>query len=292
MRSRLENFDKLLTGMIKASWLRPKLILSVSLLIFIIALFGASRLHQVVSIEDQLDSKLQSTKDLKSLKNNFGAQSSFGFIVMAPKTGFKAIDLCLIKRAIQKIKENHVEVKDSFSLFDIRRSKIEGNKLFYMPLIDDVCLGEPDRLVDLSFIQSTPWSQLISGKEIKDLAFNLSLEPLNPPGTYGTFNPQLIEQLISEVKNLIPLETQISGTSAQEYFTMVGLSESQWLNFLGILIIILAFKWMFGSWKAGPLYFISVIYSAALVYGGMGWMGHPVDPLSICLFLLLSVSSL
>ena len=164
--------------------------------------------------------------------------------------------------------------------------------MHYPALLPDVCMMPPTEKISLEVLATSPWSHTLTGPTTQDIAVNLSLAPLDPPGMFGTFNPDLLEKLLREIKELITLEVKITGTSAQEYFTMVGLLEQKWLNFLSIVVIVLAFRLVFGSWRAGPLYFLTVGLSAGIVYGGMGWVGHPVDPLSVCLFLMLSVASL
>lgn len=253
---------------------------------------GLLRITQVVSIQDQLDPRMQSTKDLKKSKELFGGQSSLGFLVMAPDGGFTAGALCKVKQGIHALRLRHPEISGSISAFDLRRAQVSDGKLHYPTLLPDVCMRPADEKVSLSVLSSTPWSHTLTGPATQDLAVNLSLAPLDPPGMFGTFNPALVETLLAETKELIPLELKFTGTSAQEYFTMVGLLEQKWLNFLAIAVIMLAFRLVFGSWRAGPLYFLTVGFSATVVYGGMGWAGHAVDPLSVCLFLMLSVASL
>lgn len=253
---------------------------------------GVPRLTQIVSIEDQLDPQLTSTQDLKKSKLLFGGQSSFGFLIKAPAAGFTASDLCRVKTAISHLERKYSEITNSMSLFDLRKIKIEKNQAYYPTLLANVCLLAPNEKVSLDFLKSTPWSHLLSGQELKDISVILSLAPLNPPGKYGTFDPSIVEKLLKETKELIPLEIQYTGTSAQEYFTMIGLAQAQWINIFAVLLIVFAFRFLFGKWRAGFIYFFTVVSSVIVVYGGMGWVGHALDPLLVCLFLMLAVASL
>jgi predicted RND superfamily exporter protein len=253
---------------------------------------GTLKLTQIVSIEDQLDPQLTSTKDLKKSKLLFGGQSSFGFIVQAPKNGFTAGDLCLVKAAISRMERKYSEITNSMSIFDLRKIKIEKGQAYYPTLLTNVCLLDANEKVSLEFLKTTPWSHLLSGRELKDVSVILSLAPLDLPGKYGTFDPLIVEKLLKETKELIPLEIQYTGTSAQEYFTMIGLAEAQWINILAVLLIFFTFRIIFGKWRAGLVYFFTVMTSVVIVYGGMGWVGHAVDPLLVCLFLMLAVASL
>lgn len=253
---------------------------------------GALRLTQIVSIEDQLDPQLTSTQDLKKSKILFGGQSSFGFLVKAPIGGFLANDLCAVKTAINKLERKYIEITNSISLFDLRKIKLENNLASYPTLLANVCLLEPTENVSLDFLKSTPWSHLLSGPDLKDISVIFSLASLEEPGKYGTFNPLIVENLLKETKELIPLEIQYTGTAAQEYFTMIGLAEAQWINIFAVILIVIAFRLLFGKWRAGFIYFFTVVTSVLVVYGGMGWVGHALDPLLVCLFLMLAVASL
>ncbi|MFP5491380.1 MAG: hypothetical protein ACLGG0_07760 [Bacteriovoracia bacterium] len=253
---------------------------------------GVPRITQIVSIEDQLDPQLTSTQDLKKSKLLFGGQSSFGFLVQAPTGGFTAGDLCHVKTAISQLERNHSEITNSMSLFDLRKIKITKDQAYYPTLLENVCLLDKKEKVSLEFLKTTPWSHLLSGPALNDLSVVLSLAPLDSPGKYGTFDPLLVETLLKETKELIPLDLQFTGTSAQEYFTMIGLAEAQWINIFAVLLIVFAFRVLFGKWRAGFVYFFTVISSVLVVYGGMGWIGHALDPLLVCLFLMLAVASL
>ncbi len=288
----LSRFEKGLQAIIAYARQHSWRVIGVYVLLGLVFAGGLLQITQVVSIQDQLDPRMQSTQDLKKSKELFGGQSSLGFLVMAPAGGFTAGDLCTVKQGIHALRLRHPEITESISAFDLRRAQVTGDKLHYPTLLPDVCMLPASEKVSLSVLASTPWSHTLTGPATQDLAVNLSLAPLDPPGMFGTFNPGLVEKLLAETKELIPLDLKFTGTSAQEYFTMVGLLEQKWLNFLAIAVIILAFRVVFGSWRAGPLYFLTVGLSATVVYGGMGWAGHAVDPLSVCLFLILSVASL
>lgn len=288
----LSRFEHGLRAVITFALTHPWPVLSFFFALALVFAGGLTRITQVVSIQDQLDPRMQSTRDLVRSKELFGGQSSLGFIVMAPTGGFTAGDLCQVKEAIRTLKLRHPEITASVSAFDLRRAQVTGDRLHYPTLLPDVCVLPAAELVSLRPLASSPWSHTLTGPAAQDVAVNLSLAPLDPPGTFGTFNPQLLEKLLREIDDLIPLEVRVTGTSAQEYFTMVGLLDQKWLNLLSIVVIVLAFRLVFGRWRAGPLYFACVGLSASIVYGGMGWAGHPVDPLSVCLFLMLSVASL
>ena len=292
MAASLRWFERLLHAVIAFAFQHPKRVITAFLLVALAFAAGLPRARQVVSIADQLDPRMQSTRDLLAADQLFGGKSSFGFLAMAPVDGWFAGGLCALKRAVKTLKERHPAITDDMSVFSLRRAQMKDDKLHYPALLPDVCMLPANSRVSLEFLRSSPWAQLLTGPKLQDLAFNFTLAPLETAGRFGTFDPSVVEKLLRETPELVPLTLKFTGTSTQEYFTMVGLQEAQWMNLLVVVIILLLFRLIFGSWQAGPVYFVTVGVAATVVYGGMSWSGDPVDPLSVCLFLLLSVSSL
>jgi hypothetical protein len=59
-----------------------------------------------------------------------------------------------------------------------------------------------------------------------------------------------------------------------------------------LILLLLSLRWLFGTWKAGFLYAISLLICAIWVFGGKGLLGSSFDVLSTGLFLILGISSL
>lgn len=269
---------------------RRTLVLSSALIVF--AALGLGRLTQVVSIRDQLDPGMASTRELRQMEDDFSGDPSLVFTLEAQGDSFTAQELCRLRQTIGKLEAQYAEIRSLSSPFDIRRAKASAEALHYPALIEDVCLGEPARRVALTGLAASPWGHLFVGPRERDLSFTVSLAPGPRTGTFGSFRPELVAAIIRSTTTALPGRVHVTGTAAQEFYTMQGLAEAQWLNLLVFVILGLGFRYFFGTWRASLTYGLTIVPTGVLVYGLMGWAGHPVDPLSVCLFLMLAIASI
>jgi len=288
----LSGLDTFLRGRIAYAQRAPRVVVSIYVFSMLAVGLGLLNTQQIVSIQDQLDPKMRSTAELKRSQELFSGASSVGFVVEAPREGFTAGELCQIKTLIQRLQTRHPEITNATSAFDLRQASFSQERIIYPALLSDPCQISSGESYDLAPIMGTPWESTFTNPLKLDFTVLFEIAPLDPPGLFNTFNPELVETGMREIEDGVDLPVRFIGTSSQEYFTMIGLQEMQWLNILAIVLIVLVFRLVFGGWRAGPLYFLTVGCATIIVFGGMGWAGHAIDPLSACLFLLLSVASL
>jgi predicted RND superfamily exporter protein len=284
----LGSIEQMLQRLVSVAFSRPKLILSLTLFIFLGLGVGALRLTQVVSMVDQLDPQMLSTMNTLKTRELFDAQASLGFILRVDDQ-FKGPQICRSKRFISKMERKYPQIESSFSGFDLRQLQTSGSVAYYPLVLEDPCAGLD--VFSLDKIKSSPWAHLLTSPSMKDftVSFNLNLQERTP---YGTFNPALVGALLDDIQSEFGDDIPLVGTLAQEYYTMQGLSESTWLNALILFIIFICFKFFLGTFRASFLYGLTLVLAATMIYGAMGWVGHALDPLSVCLFLILAISSM
>ncbi len=274
---------------LKNSWF----VIVASILCFSFFCYQSKNLIQSVSIEDQLDPAMQSSKDLNKLKELFGANTSLGFIVL-PKEGtyFTNAELCKLQTNINGTVAANPLVSDFISPFKLRYAYEGDQILLYKRVLENPCDLQTSNANPISPLLQTPWATLLTDNKATDLTFNFSINPKDPPGRYGDFDAEGIEGLMKKMESLIPHKMFWTGPLAMQYFTLKGMDQSQWLNLLVILVISVTLRIYFGTWRSGSIFLLSLFFSSALVYGGMALFHHPIDMLSSCLFLILAVSSL
>lgn len=284
----LGKLERFLQALVRMSFKKPKTIVASTLIVFIAMGLGALRLKQVVSMVDQLDPKMLSTINTLKTRQLFDASASIGFVLRVPAQ-FSATQICQIKHFIKKMEQKYPQIESSFSGFDLRQMQTKNNVVFYPQVLVDPCLSS--ETFSLEGLKASPWEHLLTSPKLRDftVSFNLNLQEET---NYGTFNPELVGQILNDIKAEFGEDVPLIGTLAQEYFTMQGLNESKWLNVLILLIIFFGFKLFFGSYKAAPLFGLTLVIAASMIYGAMGWVGHALDPPSVCLFLMLAISSL
>ena len=284
----LGRLELILQRLITFAFTRPKIVLTLSLALTFALGAGSLKLTQVVSMVDQLDPEMLSTINTLKTRELFEAQPSLGFILRS-NVGFTGHELCRVRRFMNRMERKFPQIASSFSGFDLRQLQTNGNVAYYPLVLADPCTT-PDAFA-IDKIQASPWAHLLTNPSLRDFTVSFGLK-LDEPTSFGTFNPELVGALLQEIQTEFGKEVPLIGTLAQEYFTMQGLSDSQWLNLLILIIIFFCFRLFLGSFKAAPIYGLTLVMAAAMVYGLMGWMGHAVDPLSVCLFLILAISSM
>lgn len=276
-------------------WCRgyPRSVVALVFLVVGVCASGTGKLVQVVSIVDQLDPGMESTRQIRRAQELFGRDTSLAFVVSPATAQLRAGDACRLTSLLRELARKHPEVTQVITPFDLRRQRVSGDDLIHYPrLLSEPCELAPEASIDLTALAATPWRAALLGPAGKEFSVVVRLGLLDEPGPYGSFRPELVRRLMEEIRAGSPYPLEFTGTAAQEYYTMQGLAEAQWLNGLALVLILVLFRIFLGTFRAAGLYFLTLLPSSAIVYGLMGHLGHPVDPLSVCLFLMLAVSSL
>jgi predicted RND superfamily exporter protein len=264
-----------------------------STILFSFLLFQSLNLKQAVTITDQMDPNEQSTKDIKHTSKTFDQNSSIGIIIAKEnKQFFSFSELCKIQLDISNIIYNTNFIENYNSPFKIRTAKENNSTLTYERFIPNPCESIQNSSFTFKEFENTPWKRLFTGNDGLDLAYNFSFSEITESGRYGHFEPKRVEEFMGKIFNTIKYKIYWTGPEVVQYFTITGLNQSQWLNFVVIAIIWISLRLYFGTWRAGAIYLLTLIFSATVIFGGMALFNHPIDMLSSCLFLLLSISSL
>lgn len=267
-------------------------VIFLTLVVFLVFGFFFNSLTQIVSIEDQLDPDMTSTLELKRLNDLFGAESSLGFIFEPKGPYFQVSDLCLLQTGMNNTIFSHGRVEGFTSPFKLRRAADSDGSLSYLRVLPSFCEEAGAEGNPLRNLLGTPWKSVLTDTQARDVMYSIRLNRLEKPGRFGTFDPQAVEDLIAGIKQNIPMQPWITGSSAQQYFVMKGMEQSQALNILVVIVIWLSFRLLFGTWRSGAIFLFSLIFTATIVFGLAGMMGYGVDPLSSCLFMMIAVSSI
>ncbi|MFP5457232.1 MAG: hypothetical protein ACLGG7_00730 [Bacteriovoracia bacterium] len=288
----LGHIERMLLALQRYALASPRSTVSIALAIILGCALGLGRIRQVVSIRDQLDPRLQSTIDLLETDRDFSGDPSLIVTVEAQAEAFTAGELCQVRRTIGRLEADEDSIRSVTSPFDLRRAVSTTDVLHYPELIEDVCLGDASRVVSLAPLQATPWGHLFVGPKLRDLSFAMTLNPGPQHGKFGSFRPEIVARVLQQASAELPGTVHVTGTAAQEFYTMQGLAEAQWLNILIFILIALSFWYFLGTWKSSLIYAMTIVPAATIMYGLMGWFGHAIDPLSVCLFLMLAIASI
>jgi predicted RND superfamily exporter protein len=290
---KLRTIDRGLKKAVLFSMRKPIAVLTIAMTLFaFFATCAGLWSRQTVALEDQLDSDFKSTQELRDLKRLFPDDANVGLILPPPKDDWTQIRLCELRKDLADLARTNSHITDTFTAFDLRKAELSPGKLHYMPLVKDPCGSETLPATWRKGLSGSPWEGILTNEKTHDLIAFLSVAPVDPPGNLGRFNLSGYENLMAKADQNFGKGLLWTGLGAQEYFTFKGMSQTQVLNLAMAALIWIMLRFFFGSWKAGAIFISSLTFTAAIVYGGMSFCGHPLDPLAICLMMMLAVASL
>lgn len=256
--------------------------------------YAAQHLRQAVAIIDQLDPDMQSTHDLKRLKQIFGNDTTVGFVLQPKNENFTQAELCHIQTTVNEIyfTQNNGGISRFMSPFKLRQAVENGPKLSYLRILQDPCETKITTTQPLAPLKNTFWHSLLTDDQARDLTVLMAVKDLEKSDQFGTFNVSGVDQLITSFQKEFGGQVWVIGTGAHQLFTMKGMEQTQVINIAVTLILLIAFRLLFGTWRSGLIFLFSVMFSATIVFGTMQLLGFPMDTLSSCLFLLMTVASL
>jgi predicted RND superfamily exporter protein len=271
---------------------RPRATLVISLSILIALSAGVPRIRVLLDIGDLVEESLPSTQRNRQARRDFDRGHSL-FAVFAPSRPDAALGPDEIERIGEWIaveEESNAELIRVVSPFDLVRQKVVGGIVWKIPVLRS---RTPEGLAALA---DTPWSGILTDTAGHDVAMELSFGDTPGGGRFGSFDPSRLDELRAGYRQALGPDTEtrvhLSGGDAFEYFSLQGIRRFRILNLIAVVLILIAFRVLFGTWRSGALLVGVVGVAFFTVYGAMGLAGTPIDYLSTGLFLMLSVAAL
>ncbi|MBN8536484.1 MAG: hypothetical protein J0M15_05490 [Deltaproteobacteria bacterium] len=278
------------------------MILSFSLLLF--CALQLKNLHYKISSSDLIDPRLESSQDLLQLKKDFNLKPS-ALVIFEPKFNLGNEDFCNLKTQLIRVYNDTKEISSIFSSFDVR-VPLDSEKKLYFPNIFEPCryTDYSDSHFDfqnedvnfknntlVNFAQ-TPWNGILTDLSFKRIVANISLFPLNPPGKFGEADVNSYNILRDLKLKNEKFNTFWAGELTFNSYFLNGIKRTQILNLLSILFILIILRVIYGTWKSGFLFILTIVFSNAIVHGLMGLFKHDINPLTAGIFFLVLISSL
>ncbi|MES2963315.1 MAG: hypothetical protein V4760_05450, partial [Bdellovibrionota bacterium] len=82
------------------------------------------------------------------------------------------------------------------------------------------------------------------------------------------------------------------GAPVQELHMHLGAKKIQILNLVIVLAVLVGFRFFFGTWMSGIVFWVTMTVTLAIVYGGFALSGGKQDLVFLSLFMVLTVASL
>lgn len=267
-------------------FLRYHRIVSILVAVLIPTIFiMAPKIPPTLRIEDLNGTFLESFTKFESFKRDFDVEDQLT-LVLKKKTDLTAHDYCQVENWLNSEYQNNSSVKRASSIFDLRYpSSPVPSKLYYFKIFDSPCDGKInfDRLAD------HPIRSLFSAPDNSEMALHLQFKPKNDSS--GLFyDYEKIQQLISNLKETFKEKIYIGGSLFYQISALEGFKRAVWLNLLTALIFALSYYYFYRS-KLAVVALLTIIFcNHSIIRICMGLDHQKMDPLSTCLFLMLTIA--
>lgn len=270
--------------------IHSKLTISLFFCLMLAALFYAKTTKIAVRMEELSDPNLSSFKEMQALKEEYLFEDKFTLVIKNDQ-GFTQKDFCQIKNWLQKEVNTNPHIAGVSSIFQLRKIDFKDNSLFYPPLLDNPCEGT----IDWPAIKDHQLLEMFSTKDFRDLIFHLTVNPYpleDQEKLKSVYNYQELDEIVKRAKNELPFEIMPGGTLYFQKSVMEGIKHSEVVNYVAATLLFLGYYFLYRS-IIGSIALLLVLFSVNLITkAGMGIMGHMIDPLTSCVFLILTVSAI
>lgn len=289
---------------LKNAWLI--VLLTVSLCVFFN--FEISSMPHFFTMEDTLDSNLTSVKATKEVEAKFSSGTPLQIVFYnGNPSGLPEGALCRIKLWLERDIYNLpglTNLNQKMSPFEIRLPKIVGDRLWFPPLIKTACdQSEPAPIAGYvnsglevsQFVNQSPWQGIMSA-EVGNLDFLVELSfaggNLENQMYFNSDTTFIVDRSLKSALIAFPeVKWHFNGAGAFKGYAKQSSEIDMRINALIPIVLIVLYRFIFGSWRGGILLAFSLFVMRSLLLGSMAVLGYKADPLTGCLITLVSLST-
>jgi predicted RND superfamily exporter protein len=270
---------------------RPRAVLAAAALLAAAMLMGLTQGRMALSIREMVDPDTRASRWLAQMEEAFGGGHQAVLLFSPAESGrfLAREDLAAIRAFVARELARNPELLRAMTPWDARRAtRVEG-RLRLVPVV------EGDAPEGLEALAATPYGGILT--DGRDVAIELVLRDTPHRSLFGRFDPRPLGALLAraraEVLGARPgLEVRMTGAAAFEWYTLRAQDSITLLNAVVVVLLVVLFRVLLGTWRSGLLIALVVGWAGAIVYGGMALSGMPIDMLSTGLFLLLAVAAI
>ena len=300
----LRRLHKILLLTHRHSLRHPRAWLSGLVLLVILAVCFLPKLQMLLSIDDLIDKDFQTYEDLQDLNHTFKDKNNV-FLVLTPKDPHGVISksvICDLQKWIQDQVEKRGDITRVLSSYGVRRTSTDQNfitfpKLLKFNCFDSMNLESETVSRSLKDIQGSPWGVSLSSKTANDLAVNFFLKDTVEDKRYGAFDTRIVGDIMKSFQaDLLGRHPEIRaswvGVGLFQYYLKEGFDFTGVLNIAIAILLLLIFRGLFGTYKSGWIFLLTILVASILIYGGLAASHTPIDVLTNMLSLMLIISSI
>ncbi len=268
--------------------LRNKKLVSVALLALIIfsVVLGA-KTKIAVRTEDFSDQKLPSYLAMRELKEEYSFEDKLTLIINKGSPMNNG-DLCKIKNWLRNEVNTNPDILSSSSLFDLRAPRYNDSTLFYPQIIESPCEG----VVDFESLKKHPILTMFSTPNLTDFIIHFEIKPSEEEFRHGIYDYKKLDPIIASAKKNLPFEVLTGGTLFFQSSVLDGIHFSTIVNLVASILLFIGYVYLYRSFIGAFTLLATILITSTIIKAGMGFFGHMIDPLSSCIFLMITVASI
>lgn len=237
--------------------------------------------------EDFTDHNLQSFKDMSALKERFPFEDKLT-IIINKGSKLNQDDFCRIKNWLQKEVNSNTEIVKASSLFNLRIPDFKDGILFYPQVINNPC-EEP---INFDLLSKHPLLSMFSTKDLSDLVVHFEINPAPKPFRHGIYDYKALDRIILSAKKNLPYEIIPGGTLFFQSSVLSGIEYSNVINIIASVLLFSGYFLFYRSFLGAFTLLAVILITSTTIKAGMSIFGHMVDPLTSCIFLMITVSAI
>ncbi|HEX4923125.1 MAG TPA: hypothetical protein VFV50_03530, partial [Bdellovibrionales bacterium] len=263
---------------------------------------SVSKLKVLFSVQDMVGDGVPAADELASIKERFEDGANSVLLVVPPegRRGFNEEELCTVRRWYSLVRATETELKNALSTFDVSWPvESADGSIKYRNIIDLDCTEKILR-ADLArvetYLDHGPWPILHDSRDRLSLVFGFTFRN-SEHEKFGSFDPKILVPLRRSVEEeLMPklpgAKFHWVGTADYQWYVFKGFEFSMIVNGAMIAFLMLASRFLYGTWLSGLIYCATLLISGVIIYGAKALAGSEYDLLSSGLFLILGVACL
>lgn len=276
---------------LKFSYRYPVWVISGFSLAFAVAIYFCTQVKTVYDIQDTIGPDFATYESLESLRTEFQRRHNLTLLLSrTDNTELSADDHCHIRSYFSNLTLNSMDVVQKLeSIYDLRTIQLTNKGYKYPSLLGLNCESNPPSIDPgwRNSVKNSPWRNILSGNEINDVIVDIFLQ--------NDTTPEKTKEFLTKIQNDFPKDkyhVDFTGTGAFQMYVNEGYMQSQLLNLIIAVILLLTFKIFFGGFKSGFILIFSLLYTTVIVTGLMGALNYPIDFLTQSVFTIMTIATL
>ncbi len=238
------------------------------------------------------DNDFKSSSDLLEIKKNFKNDNIIFTYLQFQKDSIEE-DLCVIQDKLLNSTNNYKSFSTIFSYWSIRSPEVANEHIWYPTVLPNICDSLSKEQLYLKLNKQSFYNHFFSNRGLNDILYITSFTEDYTTNFEIKSLTLYLEKTVSFVKtHLKNVKAYFLGPAIFRYHIQKTIKKDSVYNIGIFIFLILFFKLFFGTWKSGIFFSFTIFITMIFLYGGLSFIGFPIDILTNNLFLMITLSAL